>query len=261
MINKRIGEALIDAGLITPQDLENALKDQQALGGKIGTILFEKNKISAKEYLLTVSSQLGIPAVDFSKVTIKEELFNLIPKDLAWELLVLPVKILQTDTGDKLLLAMADPKDKQAMIRVRKIVNMVIRPSLAMEYEIRKILQEHYEVNYGRGDYKIGREDHPDPEPQGSSVFETYDMKDNEPPQPSALLEAVEGSPGDDLIPNESPGSHPRPNKLDLEEKLVKELNEVSIALKALLRLLGEKGIIGADEYKKIQNEIRLKDF
>jgi len=63
MKRKKLGEILIEAGVITPEQLGGALEDQKRYGGKLGTILLERHLITEDEYIRALTTQLQLPAV------------------------------------------------------------------------------------------------------------------------------------------------------------------------------------------------------
>ncbi|HUT52763.1 MAG TPA: hypothetical protein VM658_05175 [bacterium] len=260
MTKKRIGEVLLEAGLITRQDLDEALADQKALGGRIATILFEKSLISEHEFLLAVSSQMGIPAMDFSKITIKGEVIKLISKDVAWKHMVLPVKILKADSGNWLLLAMAEPRDADAIHFVESITGLKVRPALALERDIRKVLMEYFDANYGQGDYRYSADELRQAAPRQA------------PPRPAPAIMSGErkpekarpdpgGKPDDEVFLGKSAEREGGEAHAELEDRLIGEVFNVKLATEAVLRMLIQKGVITAEEYRETLRDLRMKQL
>jgi hypothetical protein len=256
MSRKRIGEVLLEAGLITKRDLDEALADQEALGGRIGTILLDKNLITDHEYLLAVSSHMGIPAIDFSKLTIEGRVIKLISKDAAWKQMVLPVKVLKTDSGEQLLLAMAEPRDTDAVNLAQSMTGFKVRPAMALERDIRKVLMEYYDSNYGQGDYRYSA----DNLQQGPARKEPLRAESGAAPEELSLANppAPEAKPDDDVLLDRS-GREASDGHAEFEDKLIAEVANVKLATEAVLRLLVLKGVITAEEYRDTLRELRLK--
>ena len=66
MDNRKLGEILLDAGVITQEQLMKALQDQRILGGRLGTILMDSCIISRDDYVRAMTSRLGIEAIDLT---------------------------------------------------------------------------------------------------------------------------------------------------------------------------------------------------
>ena len=143
MARKRLGEILIEAGIITPEKLQLALKEQQRWGGQLGEIFVKKGMVSEKVLVQALSKQLKFPIVDVSKLTLNTELKNLVPESFASQHCLIPFR----KDGKFLDIAMSRPVNIAIMDELRIRTQMNIRPHLAGPSEITKAIQ----VNYGYG--------------------------------------------------------------------------------------------------------------
>lgn len=80
MHTKRLGDMLLEAGLITEEQLGEALKYQAQEKERLGTTLVKHNYITEKQLIDTLRIQLGIEYIDLSKVDITPEMSRYVPK-------------------------------------------------------------------------------------------------------------------------------------------------------------------------------------
>ncbi|MDO4499988.1 MAG: GspE/PulE family protein [Erysipelotrichaceae bacterium] len=132
----RLGDLLVGTGVITSEELNKALELQKITKERLGTTLINSGIISEFELIGALQQQLGIDYVDLSKITIPTELAQLIPKSLAKQYQIVPVKL----DKEKLYIAMADPMNFYAVEEVRKTshkqVVQMIASSSAVDYAI-----------------------------------------------------------------------------------------------------------------------------
>lgn len=110
-LKKRLGDLLVEEGLISEAQLANALKEQHSLGLKLGAALIELGYISEEKILTFLSRQLGIEIVDLLKVKIDPNAVKLIPEVHARRLRALAIH----DDGDKVTLVVSDPADLHSL--------------------------------------------------------------------------------------------------------------------------------------------------
>ncbi|MEN8243968.1 MAG: PilT/PilU family type 4a pilus ATPase [Thermodesulfobacteriota bacterium] len=136
---KRIGDAFVDNGLISKDQLHKALQRQTQKGGHLGSILIEMGFISIDDLLDFLSRQSGFPAVNLYNVNIGKDMLELIPKEKIQGFQVLPVSTDETT----LTLAMINPHDFETVSEIGfllgKKVKPVIVPAFMME-AVRKVL-------------------------------------------------------------------------------------------------------------------------
>lgn len=238
MKRKKLGEILLEARAITPQQLAEALDDQAKYGGKLGAILLERRFITERAYFQALSTQLRIPAIDFSRSTIPENVIKVIPQELAEKHVVFPVALKRTPAGKVLVLAMADPTNVEIQDHVRFSTGYKVEPALALESTIRYVIQDYWFHQDGRGSYRMDSEidigggaaslSEPTVEVQQEDLTES---RNSVPVMPSATIPVSEGEDED------------RP--------------ALSRELRALLKLLAKKGIISPREYLEAFKETK----
>ena len=120
---------LLEAGLITEEQLGEALKYQAQEKERLGTTLVKHNYITEKQLIDTLRIQLGIEYIDLSKVDITPEMSRYVPKNLAKKMNVVPVRV----SRDQLFLAMADPLNFMAIEEAKRTSKKRIVPMIASE--------------------------------------------------------------------------------------------------------------------------------
>lgn len=150
MARKRLGEILVDAGVLSQEKLQLALKEQQRWGGQLGEVLVKKQMVSEKVLVQALSKQLKFPIVDVSQVKIDSTLKTLVPENVASQHCLLPFR----KDGNFLDLAMSRPVDMAVMDELRIRTQLNIRPHLAGPSAIQKAIQANY--GYGGSVYDSG---------------------------------------------------------------------------------------------------------
>lgn len=136
---KRIGDTFVDNGLISKEQLQQALQKQTRGGGHLGSLLIEMGFISLDDLLDFLSKQSGFPAINLYEVNIGRDLLKLISKEKLHGFQILPVSA----DENTVTLAMINPHDFETVSEIGfllgKKVKPVIVPSFMME-AVRKVL-------------------------------------------------------------------------------------------------------------------------
>ncbi|TET97937.1 MAG: type IV-A pilus assembly ATPase PilB [Candidatus Stahlbacteria bacterium] len=139
---KRIGQILIEAGKITPEQLENALNQQKKTAKKLGAILIEEGYISESELARTLSQKFRVPSVDIRPEDVDPKLIHQIPPDMAQRHQVFPVN----RKGRKLILGMVNPGDISAIDAVEFKTGFKVEPVVITFHKMKQLLEEYYPV-------------------------------------------------------------------------------------------------------------------
>jgi type IV pilus assembly protein PilB len=142
--HKRLGDMLIEANVITPQDLEDAIAEQRKSGELLGGTLVRLGIITESTLMKTLQEQLGLPLVDLNQESADEQALALIKEDLARKYMALPVRIEGRST---MVLAMADPLNVAALEDLRFHSGMFIQPVLAMPSAILESIERYYHID------------------------------------------------------------------------------------------------------------------
>ena len=139
--NMRIGEMLLAEHLITPDQLDEALRrKKQDPTRKLGDILVESGAVSEADLAHTLSARLKIPYVDLVESGIEADAPALVPEELARKYMAIPIR----KEGRVLTVASSDPMNFYAIDDLRLATNMEIRPVLATETDIRRAIGRCY---------------------------------------------------------------------------------------------------------------------
>jgi type IV pilus assembly protein PilB len=140
---KKLGEILVQAGVLSEPQLRAALTEQRRWGGPLGRILVEMKLISEDAMVQALSHQLNLPAVNLDSRGIEPAVLDLIPGEMAEQHAVVPFAV----QGKFLDVAMTDPTNIAAVDALRIKTRMNVRTYLAGPKAIERALARHY----GRG--------------------------------------------------------------------------------------------------------------
>ncbi len=138
---KRIGDLLLNAGVITEEQLNQALAEQKNNPGRLGSTLVRLGFVSNEELMNFLSVQLGTPAVDLNDIKINPEVLKLIPADLASKHLILPINRI----GSTLIVATCDPTDLSAIDDIKFITGYNIEITIASELSLKSAIDNFYQ--------------------------------------------------------------------------------------------------------------------
>ncbi len=138
---KRLGEMLVDVGVITEEQLGEALAMQKGSGKRLGTVLVDEHFITETQLIDTLRMQLGIDFIDLNKAKIDPAMVSLVPKAIAKKERVVPVKL----ERDTLYLAMEDPMNFMAIEAVKNATRKRVVAMIAYSRSIDRALNVLYE--------------------------------------------------------------------------------------------------------------------
>ncbi|MDR7001475.1 GspE/PulE family protein [Neobacillus niacini] len=141
---KRLGDLLIEAGLLSDEQLQSALKDKNP-NQKLGDALLQRGFITEQQLIEVLEFQLGIPHVSLYRYPFDPNLFSLIPKEVAKRNLIIPLK----KDGEKLLVAMADPMDFYTVDDLRLSTGFHIETAIATKDDILRAINKYYDMDEG----------------------------------------------------------------------------------------------------------------
>lgn len=138
----KLGEILVNEGIITEEMLDSALADQKKNGARIGTTLVKLGYVKEGELLKALSKHFGVGSIDLRTQELDESVLKLIPSEIAGKYLVVPI----SRFGRKLTIAMINPGDVAAIEDIQFATGFEINPVVGSEEMILQIVQEHYNV-------------------------------------------------------------------------------------------------------------------
>jgi hypothetical protein len=228
MARKKLGEMLIEAGVLDDARLRSALADQRRWGRPLGRTLVEMRLIEEDELVRVLAAQLGMSTVDLDALDIPFEITSMIPDEIARRHQVVafaqPMKVLD--------IAMVDPTNLGVLDELRIRCQLNIRPYLAGPHQLERALAR----------YHGGAEHH-----DASIPLDGYDMLE---PLPSNTPERLDRAPPRGSAPRAATANRDAEIdalqvRLQRLEALVARDEEV---LRKLLALLVDKGVATRDE-------------
>ncbi|WP_209121980.1 GspE/PulE family protein [Alkalihalobacillus sp. BA299] len=137
---RRLGDLLVEAGVITEEQLREALHEQKSTKNRLGDQLVQMNFVDEQQIIEVLEFQLGIPHINLYKQKIDPKIIGIINEELARRYQLLPIK----RTGDRLMIAMADPLDYFAIDDIRLSTGFEIEPAIAKKEELRLAINRYY---------------------------------------------------------------------------------------------------------------------
>ncbi len=135
-----IGELLKEKGLITEEQLDEALSLQRSGGKLLGKILVEKGYVNEEDILSVLSVQLGMKEVDLSKVKIPKDLLDRVPGAIAKAYKIMPVRM----EGNALVVAMGDPMNVQILDDLRFMLDCEVKGLRSNETDVNDAIDKFY---------------------------------------------------------------------------------------------------------------------
>ena len=267
MARKKLGEMLVEAGVLTEQGLRMALNEQRRWGGTLGRTLVEMKLIAEPDLVNVLATQLHMPTIDLDHIEIHATVLELVPGDLAEQYNIIPF----AQPMKFLDVAMADPTNLGIIDELRIRTQLNIRPYLAGPKMIERALAKHYRRGFGRvrrvdvpietGDtiaLDTGGPRHPRPD---TSEIEAARRREGLAPAPRRPIRPqpidAPQAPGAGTIEISEAaaapaGKHPRDAEIDALQDRISKLEALvardESVLRKLLALLVDKGVATREE-------------
>jgi len=140
VIRRRLGDLLIESGLLSGDKLKEGLEVQKRTGKRLGEILIEMKIISEEEMAFALAMQLRIPFIDLRDHTIEDAVLDSIPEEVCQKFQCIPIAM-----KDNILdVTMADPLNLNMMKDLQFITGYNIQPAISTQSQIIDRLREHY---------------------------------------------------------------------------------------------------------------------
>lgn len=144
-MKKRLGEILLEAGIINESQLQQALEYQQMWGQRLGSALVAKGFLSEEMLMRVLGSTLNMPIVDISRIRVASDVVKIVPQKLAEKYDVVPIALESKGGGRQtLIVAMADPLNIEAVDQLKFTTGYNIRPVLSTISGIADALRKYY---------------------------------------------------------------------------------------------------------------------
>jgi len=141
-MSQRLGDLLVKERIITPEQLDKALRAQREAGphARLGSTLVHLGFVSDEEVTNFLSRQYGVPAINLQYFEIDASVVKLIPEDTAKRYQILPL----SRVGASLTIAMVDPTNVFAMDDIKFMTGFNIEPVVASESAIAEAIDKAY---------------------------------------------------------------------------------------------------------------------
>jgi len=140
IVNKQLGELLIERGLLNQNQLDKALDMQKLKGGLIGEILVEMGYINEEDVAQTLTAQYGFPYLPLASYEINPEVITIVPGRVARQYLLMPIE----KVGNNLTIAMSNPLNVQAVEDVELLAGCSVQAFVATSSDIKKAIEKYY---------------------------------------------------------------------------------------------------------------------
>jgi type IV pilus assembly protein PilB len=220
----KLGDILIQQGVIDEEKLIAALSDQRAFGGKLGRTLVDLGYVTEAQLVHALATQLALDTVDLAKAEITPEALSALPVDACERYGVFPLRV---DPAHRILwLATAEP-DRNTLLEVAQIAQHTVEPVLCTMSSIDQAVRRYYYGDQGATKARLG-------EPLVS-------IPGAPPPEGDAELAA--GA----VVPGMGRGDRIAELRV-LLVRLEKQMNAQGRAFRALVEILQSKGIVRRGE-------------
>jgi type IV pilus assembly protein PilB len=154
-MKKRLGEMLVDEGIISEEQLQEALHEQKIKGGRLEKILISQGYVTQDVIMAFVGTQLGIPHVNLLEIgEIPNDVVFSVPESIALNHCLIPI----VKKDKRLTVAMADPLNVFAIDDIKMMTGFEVDPAIASETEIRALQTKYFGSAAAGGDKGGGAE-------------------------------------------------------------------------------------------------------
>lgn len=139
----RLGDVLVNSGVISEEQLQRGLELQKGSGRKLGETLVDEGFVTEENITNALSSQLNLEVIDLQNVAISEDILSLVPANILKKYKILPFEY-SAESMNILRVAMADPMDMTAMDDITIITNLQVEPVVSTTRSIMLALDKYY---------------------------------------------------------------------------------------------------------------------
>ncbi|MBI2836559.1 MAG: Flp pilus assembly complex ATPase component TadA [Chloroflexi bacterium] len=137
---KSLGQALVEAELISAEQLDYASKLQQKEKKRLGEVLVEQKLVTPEDLGMVQSIQLNVPFIDLGRHIIQPRALQLVPEEVARKHTLIPLDVV----GEALVVVMADPDDVRTIDDLQVLCKMRVEPALGIPADIRTAIDRNY---------------------------------------------------------------------------------------------------------------------
>src|SRR3989338_1307095 len=138
----RIGQLLIEEGIVSPEDIEKALREQKKSGKFLCTVLIEMGLVQEDSILPILAKQMSLSFVKIKSLHIEPQVISKVPSKFAIHYKLMPVKL----ENNTITIAVTDPLDVHTLDDLRLLLGIEVKAILAGEKDILEAIREYYGV-------------------------------------------------------------------------------------------------------------------
>ncbi len=135
---KKIGQILVDAEVITEEQLERALRIQKKNGALLGKILVDLGYVDEDELITFIAEQYRVPCVSLDRYEFSKGLLEILPEDAARTYGVVPLDVI----GDILTVGIADVPDERAFKRLEELTGYKVQVMLVTTRDFNQFMRK-----------------------------------------------------------------------------------------------------------------------
>ena len=139
----RLGELLVNSGVITAEQLQQALDNPNRQGKKLGEFLVDEGIVSEDDLAKALSRQLDLDMIDLQSINVDKEVLNLVPVNVLKKNKIFPFAY-KENNFNVLMVAMADPLDYNAIDDINIITNFQVEPVVATTRSIMLAIDKYF---------------------------------------------------------------------------------------------------------------------
>jgi len=139
-MRKRLGDVLVESGLLNEKQLNDALALQKTKKKKLGALLIQEGIVTKEQITDALSAKLNLPIINAHELKIEDKFKKIIPKEMAYDNLIFPISLI----NNVFTLAMADPLDYKIIDDIAFKNNFRVKTVIAYDWSIKKAIEENY---------------------------------------------------------------------------------------------------------------------
>ncbi|MDP8231003.1 MAG: hypothetical protein P9L93_07915 [Candidatus Gorgyraea atricola] len=140
IIKKKLGELLIERGIINKKQLQHALEVQKTKGGLIGQVLVGLKYATEEAIAQALTAQYGFPYLPLDNYDIDSEIVKIVPKNVATQFCLIPVDKI----GNNLTIAMSNPLNSLAIEDIELVSGLCVQIFVSTATDIKNAINNHY---------------------------------------------------------------------------------------------------------------------
>ena len=140
---KSLLDMLLDAGILTAEQVQQALAEQAKTGDRLEDVLVEQESVTRDQLAIFTSLQLGVPFVNLKKQVIEPKALEILPEEVCRRFSVIPLEL----SDGSMVLAMEDPSNTRAIDEIGAYLKVRVEPVLALREDVQDSLDRNYRVS------------------------------------------------------------------------------------------------------------------